>query len=361
MAATLGAARFNSPPTLHIGDEAPPLKVDRWMKGVPIQRFAKGQVYVIEFWATWCGPCRQAMPHLSELAKKYAGKATFVGVDIWEDEHPAPGENLKARADKFVKEMGDRMSYNVCAASDDGFMTARWMQAAGQDGIPATFVIGKDSKVVWIGHPDYLDAILPQVLDAKFDINSFAAKKNAEIDKALASKDSANRVLDPINAAIKSALQAKDYKLAVSECNRGLAGVTQLYRFSLAMQKFQIVAQHMPEHAYAEAMSVKADPDQTWMASEVYATTPGLSRECYQFALDFFQKKYANQPKNPAAKAHYADVYFQMGEPAKAAAFYEQFIEEVKPLKLDPVTMAGFEKTLKKFKDAVAAKQAGGN
>src|SRR5215210_230171 len=72
-------------PTLKWGDTAPPLKVSKWLKGTPVERFEPGKTYVVEFWATWCGPCKAAMPHLSELAKKYEGKATFIGVDVWEN------------------------------------------------------------------------------------------------------------------------------------------------------------------------------------------------------------------------------------------------------------------------------------
>jgi thiol-disulfide isomerase/thioredoxin len=61
----------------------PPLKVAKWIKGKPVQRFEPGKVYVVEFWATWCGPCRRSIPHLTELAKKFKGKVTFIGVSIW--------------------------------------------------------------------------------------------------------------------------------------------------------------------------------------------------------------------------------------------------------------------------------------
>src|SRR5438045_7958134 len=71
-------------PTLKWGDVAPPLKLVKWLKGTPVEQFEPGKTYVIEFWATWCGPCKAAMPHLSELAKKYEGKITFIGVDVWE-------------------------------------------------------------------------------------------------------------------------------------------------------------------------------------------------------------------------------------------------------------------------------------
>jgi len=68
----------------NIGSPAPPLRVKEWIKGQPVTRFEQGKVYVVEFWATWCGPCMRAMPHLSELARKYRGKITFLAIDIWE-------------------------------------------------------------------------------------------------------------------------------------------------------------------------------------------------------------------------------------------------------------------------------------
>ena len=53
--------------TLTIGDVAPAIKVEKYLKGDPISEFKKGHVYVVEFWATWCGPCLHEMPELSAL------------------------------------------------------------------------------------------------------------------------------------------------------------------------------------------------------------------------------------------------------------------------------------------------------
>ena len=61
--------------SLKVGDPAPALKATKWLQGTEVKSFEKGQVYVVEFWATWCGPCIVMMPHMSDLQQEYKGKA----------------------------------------------------------------------------------------------------------------------------------------------------------------------------------------------------------------------------------------------------------------------------------------------
>src|SRR5579872_1075039 len=152
---------------LKLGDSAPTLKVSKFVKGDPVTKFQHGKIYVVEFWATWCGPCRTSIPHLTEMAKKYKS-VQFVGVSVW--------ENKQADVAPFVKEMGDKMGYTVAMddvpagkTGNEGYMAENWMSAAHQDGIPTAFVIDKDTKVAWIGHPMGIDEPLGKIVAGSWD------------------------------------------------------------------------------------------------------------------------------------------------------------------------------------------------
>jgi thiol-disulfide isomerase/thioredoxin len=164
---TLTAAlTINAASTLQVGSPAPALKANTWVKGDAVAKFEAGKVYVVEFWATWCPPCRKSIPHLTKLAGEFQGKVSFIGVSVWERE-----KDEKAREQKvatFVKGMGDQMNYTVATDTAEQFMAKNWMQAAGQNGIPTAFVVGKDGKIAWIGHPmDGLDQALKKATAAQ--------------------------------------------------------------------------------------------------------------------------------------------------------------------------------------------------
>jgi thiol-disulfide isomerase/thioredoxin len=164
---------------LTIGDPAPKLQAARWVQGEPVGEFKPGTVYIVEFWATWCGPCRNSIPHLNELWLKFKDRSVVViGQDVWEQNEDG--------VEAFVKKMGDQMTYRV--AFDDrsqtkpepgkppgGFMADHWMKAAEQRGIPTAFVINRQGRIAWIGHPMGLnEKILADILADQFDLAAFA-------------------------------------------------------------------------------------------------------------------------------------------------------------------------------------------
>lgn len=143
--------------SLEVGSPAPKIEVQEFIKGEPVKSFEMGKIYVVEFWATWCPPCRTSIPHLTELQKKYKD-AVFIGVSV--------SENNWDGVKPFVQEMGEQMDYRVAMDGRAGKMAKNWMSAAAQKGIPTAFIVNGEGKIAWIGHPMQMEKTLGSVVAA---------------------------------------------------------------------------------------------------------------------------------------------------------------------------------------------------
>ena len=236
-------------PSLKVGDQAPPLKVEKeWLKGDPITKFEAGKVYVVEFWATWCGPCRTSIPHLSGLQEQYKDKGvTMIGVDAFEQDF--------SEAAPFVKEMGDKMEYSVAmdsvpegASAQEGAMAKNWMDAAGQNGIPTAFIVNQEGVVAWIGHPMQMDQPLEQIVAGDYDMEA-AAKEAEEAAEKQAKIEAMQAQLAEVIQKIQAAQGPEDLKVAMPDLdamiddNEELAPQLRFMKFNL------LVSGDLPEEA----------------------------------------------------------------------------------------------------------------
>ncbi|WP_309714487.1 TlpA family protein disulfide reductase, partial [Armatimonas sp.] len=171
-------------PSLTIGDPTPAFAPEGWAKGKPTQAFQKGKVYVVEFWATWCGPCIASFPHLSDMADKMAGKATFISVNTWDRNQPGEKEAKHAghveRVAKFIKDNDTKMRYTIALDDEKDTIATTWMRAAGRNGIPCAFIVNQQGKVAWIGHPMQMDKPLEEITAGTWDVAAAKAKYDAE-------------------------------------------------------------------------------------------------------------------------------------------------------------------------------------
>lgn len=316
--ALLGAVLLSGPaatgaPTLKVGDPAPPMRVAKWLKGSPVKTFDKGKVYVVEFWATWCGPCRQTIPHLTEMARQFKGKVTFAGISVWE----RPPDETRIR--KFIADMGDKMAYNVGMDDSRGIMASSWMRAAGQNGIPASFVVGKTGKIEWIGHPMAgLDKVLEQVLAGTFDARAAAAAR----EKEEAEEARREELLQPA----EQAYQKKDWKGVATALDGAFAKMPDM-EADLAPVKFRMLALSSPADAYAYGDRLanglyKGKPQQMGILVTQLLRTPDIKNPDYAWAIKTGEAALGAMKTDDPAYFGLADsvalAYDKTGDAAKA-------------------------------------------
>jgi len=269
---------------LDIGDQAPPLKYSKWIKGEPISSFTGNQLYVLEFWATWCGPCKMAMPHLTKLQQQYKDKVTFIGVGIWEKvPEGKPYESSLPSVEKFVKGNDASMGYAVIADNNEQFMGNKWMKAAGENGIPSTFIV-KDNKIIWIGHPNSLDSILPKMLDGKYDMEAFKAK----FSKSAASARKQNADLMAVFTPLQDAIKAKEYPKAL-ELIEELKTKQPDYKIMMDGMKFKVLLDMDEKKAmdFAKEWLKEVKSASSVILGDVY-NRDGLSKETYLWTANSF-------------------------------------------------------------------------
>ncbi len=164
---------------LGIGSKAPMLDIEHWVQDgngffKPIKEFRDGQVYVVEFWATWCGPCLNSMPHLAELQNKYRGRG--VQVISVSDETLDEVKDLLGKEKEEGKTYDQITSAYSLTADPDRSVHKDYMEASGQQGIPTSFIVGKTGHVEWIGHPMEMDEPLEAVVTDSWDREKFKEK-----------------------------------------------------------------------------------------------------------------------------------------------------------------------------------------
>ncbi|MBI1332164.1 MAG: redoxin domain-containing protein [Armatimonadetes bacterium] len=283
-----------------IGDPAPSLKTATWIKGGSVPEFEKGKLYVVEFWATWCHPCRENIPHLTKLAKQYDGKVTFVGVSVWES--LADNKDATEKVKEFVKSEGDQMDYHVAADSPKNVIADAWMKRASEGGLPTSFIIDGDGKIAWIGGLTQLDSVLEKVVEGKFDVASAREQREVQVS-----------VLRPIDEAV----QKKDYKSAV----KAIDSAVQLRpKLEYTLTYPLLLSLYHCDFARGKSLSAKILKDSDGaigayqMMSSIFATQKDLSPEAYRFSLGLIDDALKQNQNAFMFKAMKAEVFFSLNQ-----------------------------------------------
>ena len=318
----LAVAARTAEAKLTVGDPAPKLQVAKWVQGEPVKAFDTNHVYIVEFWATWCGPCRASIPHLNELWQKFKDRGLIaIGQDVWEQNEDGVAP--------FVKKMGDQMTYRVAlddkSQETNGFMAVNWMRAAEQNGIPTAFVINKQGRIAWIGHPMGLnEQILEDILAGRFDIAAFAAEY--ERQQQVQKQDTELRI------KLTKALKNKDWDTAettIAEMKKSepdMGDSLDTVRFSILLGR----KNYTDAYKLAESLS-DAHPKNAMLQNSLawtIAAQPGLEKRDLALAEKAaLRANEATKGKEPAVLDTLARVQFMNGKKTEAIATEQKAVD----------------------------------
>jgi len=280
---------------LAVGSTAPGWNIAHWVKG----EFnpTADEVYVIEFWATWCPPCRKSIPHLSKLQEEYrANGLVIVGVT----------EEKAEVVEPFVERMGSKMDY-IVAIDNRGKTSRAWMQAAGKKGIPMAFIVDRSKTIQFIGNP----------LSPEFEVTLalvMTGRYNKEKQAAAA----------PIIATARRNAAGQSWEAAKKSYSEAIV-IDKMVFAELYIEQFKmlLLKQRDTNAAYSFAMDIittrgEEDPELlTWLAKTI-ATDAELQPEQRRMPIAVQAAetalKNAKQKNDPRFLAALAEIKFHNGD-----------------------------------------------
>jgi thiol-disulfide isomerase/thioredoxin len=320
-AASLLLATCAAQAKLSVGDPAPKLSTGKFVQGDAVMGFDTNHVYIVEFWATWCGPCRASIPHLNELYGKFKDQGLIaIGQDCWEESEDAVAP--------FVKTMGDQMTYRV--ALDDkttipkGAMAINWMEAAGQNGIPTAFIVDKHGIIAWIGHPMSLnEKVLGDILADKFDSAAYAK----EFEKQ--QQEMAQR--QQINQRLVTAMKDKDWDAADAAVTEMEKNAPESARYGFGLARVQILLGRKDyDGAYklAESTGTKGSPTFQNELAWLLAITKGVDQRGLAVAEKIaLRANEATKNEQPQFLDTLARIQFMTGKTKEAVATEQKAVD----------------------------------
>lgn len=196
-------------PVLGVGDAAPAVSVAEWVLGAPASDGPQ-RVRVVEFWATWCAPCRRSLATLTALARAHGEKVEVLAIAGAD----AQGETLD-RVKAFVEKRRSEIAYAV--GFDEGAATrSAWLGAARIARIPTAFVVGPDGRIAWIGDSvrsvKGLETAVTELVEGQFDMTKAVAAAGAEKARRAAAEEAGVEV----QIRLRDAVRADDHEGVIS-------------------------------------------------------------------------------------------------------------------------------------------------
>jgi len=236
MSIVVGTIYLANAQSINVGDQAPPLHIIKWLKGKPVKTFEKGKVYLVDFGYVGCPPCRAAIPHLTELSRKYrmSGKAEVISVFTAESNPKNPKDlSYIKRIEDLVKFMGDKMDYSIAIDVPDQKTRELW--GLQQSGFPRFFLVDPQGKIISTnGNKAELDFAMESLVSTgKFD------RKDYLNDSRKKERDSLNHSWEAFKAHQELLAGKKDYKAMLNGIDSALMKGMDNNREELLLSKFK--------------------------------------------------------------------------------------------------------------------------
>lgn len=133
-----------------LGQRAPRLELSGWINGEVRAQAMQGKIIVVDFWATWCGPCQQAIPHNTELLRKYGPRGVLI-----------IGACGSGRGEERMAEVAQALGAIYPNARASKACTEAWKVQWW----PTYAIIDRNGKVRALGiRPDYVERVIDALL-----------------------------------------------------------------------------------------------------------------------------------------------------------------------------------------------------
>lgn len=314
---------------LEVGDAAPELNIESWIKGEQTA-IEEDHVYVIEFWATWCGPCKRAIPQLSALQKQHeVDGLRIIGISTEEED----------TVRDYVRSQGSKINYTI-AVDDNKKSDRNWKTAAKLDGIPAAFIVDRRGRIQFIGNPHdpQFTRVLKLVINGRYDAKLYA------------------EVLPRLNA-VDNAVKMRNWREAMAHLDKAIERDDYIFApLELAKVDLMMFEMGEPQAAMEYARSLLDSYADDWelhmRLAEMIVSDPRIEKENRDLALakDAIDSAVAGarDQDNPQLLSVQAMVQFERGEADEAVSLQRRAW-----MIATPARKPGYERVLRRYQREV--------
>jgi thiol-disulfide isomerase/thioredoxin len=292
-------------PKLQVGDAAPAFGDVTWVlptEGVDVD-MTDGKVHVVEFWATWCGPCKYSIPHLSRLQQDWgAERLQIIGVSDEEED----------KVKSWVNRNMPQLKYSIAISSTRGPQRT-WYKAAKLEYLPSAFIVGPRGRIQFIGNPndESFNIMLTKVMKGRFD----AGKQ---------------RQAEPLFEDLRRNRERKNWRQYEKTAKKIIAISPKVFiKTQVDLFETQLVQMKNPEVAYEGATAfvdarIDSDPEGVLFLADRIVDDPDIPDEQRRldFALDIATRvleRFEKPSEQARALKTIAAVHFKKGDVAEAA------------------------------------------